>query len=236
MPAYISAPVPIGQPRTALLPNLPGYSLGGMALTNNPSTRMSIQSVAITSNVATVAVTILDGFKPTTAQTISIQGTQTVTSGGAPNFNVTNAQITGVTIDSTTGVGTITFALTSSNIATTTDSGIAIAPVAETSDTATSSTKGLQFALSGGNETVFNDRVVSWSYTFPSAPASATINLQGAAVDLDANYTTLDFQNTIVAAGETRVLSVPASVNFVRVTISALSGGSSPTVIARVMC
>jgi hypothetical protein len=232
MPAYITAPQQI---RPSLLPNLPGYSLGTFNLTNNPVTRLSIQNVAITSNVATVYVTILEGFKPTTNQLITIQGTQTVTSGGGSNFNVTNAAITAVTIDSTTGVGTITFALTSSDIAKTVDSGMAYVPPAETGDTATSSTKGQQFALAGGSQTVYDMRVVSWSYTFPSAPVSATINLQGAAVDLEANYTTLDTQNTIVAGGETRVLSVPASVNFVRCTISALSGGTNPTVIARIM-
>jgi len=235
IPAFITAPFPIGNARPSLLPNLPGYSFGGFNLTNNPSTRMSIQNVAITSNVATLYVTILEGLKPTTSQTISVQGTQTVTSGGGSNFNVTNAAITGVTIDSTTGVGTITFALSSSDIAKTVDSGLAVSPVAETADAATSTSKGLQFALSGGNSTVHNDRVVSWSYTFPSAPVSATINLQGAAVDLEANYTTLDTQGTIVAAGETRTLSIPASVNFVRCTISALSGGTNPTVIARIM-
>lgn len=237
MPAFITSPVQI---RPALYPGKLGYSLGDQD-TKLPVARLQVTSVAITSNVATLGVKVLEGNIPVVtagqpAPVITVQGTQTTTSGGAPNFNVTNVALTAVSIDSGTGIGTLTFALVSTDIATTPDSGMAYVPVPETADTATSSTKGRQFALSGGSQTVFNDRVVSWSYEFPSAPSSATVNLQGANVDKEAAYTTLDTQATIVAAGETRTLSIPASVNFVRITLSALSGGTNPTIIGRIAC
>lgn len=47
--------------------------------------------------------------------------------------------------------------------------------------------------------------VVNWSFTFSSAPSSCTIQLQGAPVDEDAQYTTIDTSNLV--SGEARTKS-----------------------------
>ena len=198
----------------------------------DPGTRMSIQDVAITSNVATLTVTILEGFIPTVGGTISVQGTQTSTSGGAPNFNVTNATITAVSISSTTGAGTISFALTSSNIATTADSGMAVAPPYITYDTLPGSAMaGLQFAVSSGSDAVNNQRGVTWFTNYTGSPSTVAANLQGADVDADAYYATIDSSTN--AAGESRSLS---NVNypFLRIQMAS-TGGTSPTCAAGMM-
>ena len=129
MPNYMEGPFP---QRAALIPGQPAYSFG-VAPTANA--RMSISKVAIATNVATLTVQMLEGIIPAVGALISVQGTQTVTSGGAPNFNVTNVALASVTINSSTGAGTVTFALTSNNITAIADSGQAIAVALPTYDT-----------------------------------------------------------------------------------------------------
>src|SRR5260370_33326885 len=86
---------------------------------------MQVTKVAITSNVATVNVTVREGNIPVAGGAgsgfggVTIQGTSQA--GGA--FNVTNATLTNVTIGKTTGIGTITFALTHADVAAIADAG-----------------------------------------------------------------------------------------------------------------
>lgn len=229
MPSYQLGPFP---QRVALIPGTIGYSFGKLTNQHDPGTRMSISAVAITSNVATLTVQILEGYIPAVGGLITVQGTQTATSGGAPNFNVTNVALAGVSINSTTGAGTVTFALTSSNIATTTDSGMAIVPAGVTADTLPgTAAAGQQFAVSPATNAVDNQRGITWFTQFTGSPSTVTMQLQGSDVDQDAYYTTID-QST-VATGESRSLS---NVNYAFYRIKAAStGGTSPTVIAGIM-
>jgi hypothetical protein len=235
VPAYIQTPIN-NPPRTSLLPGDVGYSLGSFSTygPHDPGCTAQVTTVAITSNVATVGLKILAGYKPLVNQLISITGTVT----GAGEFNVTNVAIASVSGFNTgdNSTGTVTFALTGANVSTTNDAGEAYMPPLETADLAGSAIKGLQLALGADHATVGNKRVVSWSYEFPSAPSSATIALEVATVDQDAAYTALDTQSSPVFTGETRVLSVPASTNFVRIHVTSVSGGSSPSVVGRVSC
>lgn len=229
MSAYLSSPFGI---RSALLPGIVSYSWGSLD-SHNPGTRMSIQSVAITSNVATLAVTILEGPIPVvsalSAPLISVQGTQTVTSNGAPNFNVTNIALASVSINSTTGIGTVTFPLTESNIATTVDSGMALVPAPIVFETLPSSaTAGQQFAVARSTLASQAERGISWFTLFAGSPSTVTINLQAADVDEDAAYTTVD--TSTVATGESRSVG-DINYNFYRVK-AASTGGTSPTFAA----
>src|SRR5271155_460131 len=117
------------------IPAKPAYFFGSLPVTTD-DTYMRVSSVAVTSNVATVVGTIFRGNIPAVGNQISIQGT-TSNSGV---FNVNAAIITGVTGTASTGVYTITFALTNANIATTADSGMAIIPIAETTEVAANGT------------------------------------------------------------------------------------------------
>ena len=103
MPAYVNSPF---QKPTLLQKGVPLYLLGSFnALVGN--TQMFVTNVAATGGVATVTATILNGPLPTVGEYISI--INTTSSGG--QFNVTRAVITGVTIDSTTGAGTLAMRL-----------------------------------------------------------------------------------------------------------------------------
>lgn len=217
--------------RDSLIPGKIGFSYGSFD-THNPGSRMQVTSVAITTNVATLAVVLLEGPIPIVGNLISVQGTQTVTSGGAPNFNVTNVALASVSINLTTGIGTITFALTSSNIATTLDAGMAIVPAAIVLETLPSSaTAGKQFAVASANLASDGQRGITWFTQFSGSPSTVTMNLQGSDVDQDAEYTTID-QSTN-AAGESRSLG---NVNYQFYRIQAAStGGTSPKVAAGIM-
>ena len=227
MPAYQATPFGI---RKVLLPGIVGYSFGGFNI-NIPTTKMRVTSVAIATNVATLGVTLDAGVLPAVGSLISVQGTQTTTSGGAPNFNVSNASITAVSGFNTgnNDTGTVSFALVSSNISTTVDAGSALVPQPETAD-AMATGSGQQFGMLVSQGLANNSRDISWAISTPSAPGSFTANLQVADVDQDANYTTVD---TTTAAGNRTITGIRA--NFVRGNISAVSGGTNPTVIFRVV-
>lgn len=228
MPSYLTDP---RFPVPATTPGLPGYSYGSLDYTA-PNTKMQVTNTALTSNVATYTVNMVSGPLPAVGQLVAV----VATTNGSGAFNITTLPVASVgSFTTTNGVtsGTFTVAVTHANVTSAADSGLAVGLPLEGTDSAVVG-KGLQFALPHGPVTVASDRVVSWSYAFPSAPASATINLQGANVDQDAAYTTLDSQASIVATGETRVLTVPGSVNFARITLSAVSGGTSPTVVGRI--
>jgi hypothetical protein len=225
MPAYVSSP--FGQ-RTAIVAGVPAYSFGGYN-DRTPPSRFEVLDVAITSNVATLTVQLLEGLIPVVGALISVEGTQTPTSGGAPNFNVTNVALTAVSINKTTGAGTVSFALTSSNISTTADSGEALVPQPETTDVCANGS-GLQFAMFSVEGLPNNSRDVSWVIATPSAPSGFTANLQVADVDQDSEYTTID---TTTAVGFRIVTGVRA--NFIRINLSGVSGGSSPTIIGKIL-
>ena len=98
------------------------------------NTNAAVTNVALTTNVATVTVQLINGPLPVIGGLISIINSAN-TSG---LFNVTRAVITGVTINSGTGAGTITFALTHADVVTAADSGSVIVEPAEVGETVTS--------------------------------------------------------------------------------------------------
>jgi hypothetical protein len=229
MPAYQSDPTVI---RTSAISGTLFYSYGSPSTygPDDPGCSALVTSVAIASNVATVGLKITGGFKPVVNQLITIHGTQTATSGGAPNFNVTNVALASVSGFNTgdNSTGTVTFALTSNNISTTTDAGEAYMPPLETADVCANGS-GQQVALPTPSGFPSTSRDVQWSTKTPSAPSAYTANLQGALVDQDSEYTTID---TMTTPGNQTKTGVRA--NFLRVNLSGVSGGSSPTIVARI--
>ena len=225
MTAYLTSPF---AQRMALLPGVVGYSFGSFD-THNPGARMQVTSVAITSNVATLAVTLLEGPIPVvstlSAPLITVRGTQ----AASGLFNVTNVALASVSLDSITGIGTVTFALTNANIATTADAGTALAPAPIVFETLpTSATSGQQFAVARSNLATQAERGISWFTLFAGSPATVSIKLQGADVDQDAAYTTVD--TSTVATGESRSVG-DINYNFYRIN-AICTGGTSPTFAA----
>lgn len=123
MPAYINSPF---QKPILIMKGVASYLIGSFDYKIG-DTYAAVTNVALTSNVATVTVQIITGPLPLVGQYISIINT-TSTSG---LFNVSRAIITGVTINTTTNAGTITFALTHADVATAAQTGSVIVEPAE---------------------------------------------------------------------------------------------------------
>ena len=222
MPAYIVTPLDGIPPM--LLPGIVGYSFGSFN-PDLPTTRMQVTSVAITSNVATLTVQMVEGNIPAVGSLISVRGTQKA--GGA--FNVSNIALTGVSIVALTGIGTVTFALTHADVTSTPDAGAADVPVPEVAEAMTNST-GLQLTMQPASGLPNNSRDVEWTILTPSAPASVSAALQVADTDAEADYSTID---TSTAVGSRQVAGVRA--NFIRIKLSSVVGGTLPTVIGKVL-
>ena len=225
MPLYIETPLDGIPPM--LLPGIPGYLFGSFN-PDLPTARMLVTSVAITGNVATLGVQMVEGDIPAVGSLISVRGTQTA-SGAA---NVTNVALASVSISSLTGIGTVTFALIHANVATDsspTAAGEAAVPVPEVGDAMTNKTS-LQFSMQPASGLPNNSRDLEWTIETPSAPSSFSAALQIADTDADGDYTTID---TSTAVGSRQVAGVRA--NFVRCVLSSVTGGSSPTVIVKVL-
>jgi hypothetical protein len=219
MPAYVAPP--LGK-AIALLPGVVGYSFGGFN-DRTPPARLSIQSVSVTSDVVTINCTLLEGLIPLVGQLITVRGLQT-----AAAMNVTNVAIASISLNATTGVGTITYDATTPNVSTTTDSGLAIVPLLETTDTLAAGS-GQQFAMQAASGLASNSRDIGWSVE-DTGGATYTANLQVADFDIDADYTTIA---SVTAKGQQTAIGVRA--NFVRINLSGVSGGTSPTIIAKIL-
>lgn len=75
-------------------------------------------------------------------------------------------------------------------------------------------------------------KIITWSTEFPSAPGAVSISLQSAMMDLDNQYVTID--TSTATAGERR--QIADNGIFYRAIVNSISGGSNPTVIAKMRC
>lgn len=160
---------------------------------------MYVTSVAIATNVATVGVSSFSGALPIIGTQVTIRGTSQ--SSGA--FNVTNAVVTAVTLDAT-GTGTITFALTSANLSTTTDGGV------------------LTFEPQVTGETVVNN-----SFTIPGALARPT-----GARSTNAVFAQVSLPATGVTALTATMQVSEDGNNWISTTAVLTVTGSAPTTVA----
>lgn len=218
MPAYLNGP--LNPPVTTLQRGKPGYSIGGF---NDQVGRcqMLVTNVALTTNVATLTCTIIAGDAPATGSLAFIQGV--ANNSGAFNSS-TGVVLTGSSFTGTTG--TITFALTHANVGSAVAVGIVIVDSPETTESV-SATTGKQFGLPQTSSGRSGGDTISWAYSFPgSAPATVTVALQAADVDVDAQYSTIDSGTSVT--GETRPplsTSGLTGVNFLRIKITGMTGG-----------
>lgn len=227
MPAFITLPPGIS-PRSMLTEGLPGYSAGSYAIGISP-TLMFVTTVAVATNVVTLGVQMQSGNIPATGQLITVQGTVK----GGTAVNVTRKALTGVTIAASTGAGTVTYAATTADVATIADGGQAYVEVPEVGEALTVA-KFMQFALpqpSGPANTT--GHVVTWSWNTPSAPATIALQLEGAVDDIEAQYAIIGTSQTTTSG--TIIGNVPLTMRFVRVNITATTGGTNPTIWAKVL-
>lgn len=228
MPSYSASPfaaLPL-----KLIPGQPAYLFGSWPSDIAP-TRLAVTSVAVASDVCTLGVTVTEGNIPAVGSLITVSGT--ATSSGAAN--VTNVALTGVSITALTGAGTVTFALTASNVSTTADGGVALIPQPEVGDTVANGTSvaaGLPYATPWN--TTSGAVQIECEVSFPTLPTACVVVLQGAAVNLNSQYQTI-ISNVVTVSGGTATygtLQVSGKYNFVRYLISGASGTGS--IVAKV--
>ena len=216
MPLYSTsafAPLP-----EVAIPGKPAYFFGSLP-TGTQDTQLRVSNVALTSNVASVTGTIFQGNIPAVGNFISIIGS-TSTSG---LFNVNQATITGVTGTASTGVYTITFALTHADIAVTPDVGTAyvrFAPIGE----AVTSAGGASIAGSVNTTDGRYGNVLTAQVYFPTAPSAATVALQGSNRNNDADF--VDIVSIPISNGR-GFAQVESNFEFVRFNITAVTGSGA---------
>jgi hypothetical protein len=225
MVAYQTAPNGV---RYGLQMGVPAYSAGSLA-TGVANTKMFVTSSAVASNVVTLGVSMQEGNTPAVGATAYITGTS---NGSAALNKPAGVVLTGVTLNNA-GVGTITYALTTTNFATTPDGGLVIVPQVEVGDALTANTSFQQFAVpapigGGGGRT----GTITWSTVVSGAPATILVNLQASIVDIDSQYATLDSSSN--TTGETRYIA-QQDFNFFRIRVTTLTGGTSPTLVAKLL-
>lgn len=185
----------------------------------NSATQLYVTSTAIAANVATLGVTIYGGNPPAVGSLITVQGTQT----GSGEFNVTNVALASVTLN-TAGVGTVTFALTGANQATTADAGIALVPVPIALEAITA-VASVAVAMSNNSFGGDLDRTVTAQAIFGTLPTAVTVSLQGSMVNADADYVTVGTIATVAGSAVTaNGVTVVANWLFYRALVSGLTG------------
>lgn len=222
MPAYSNNPL---QAIQLALPGTPVYVWGSQNDRVSP-TKMTVSNVALTSNVATLTVKVIEGNVPVAGQLVTVTGTQTAS--GA--FNVTGVAIASATINATTGAGTITYALTHADVGSTPDSGLAVAPPAPTFESVTtnenSAAVALPMAQDGKSISGFSAEVV-WA----SGTSAGAVSVQVT----DDNTNGGDYQTTgVITYPNTRYDPAGLSAQFVRLQLSTALTGAT-TIIGRIL-
>lgn len=226
MPTYVNSP--FVKPKIAQK-GVPIFLFGSYNY-KQANTSMLVSKVALTSNVATLTVQIVGGEVPIVGALISVQQTQS-TSG---LFNVARSPLTNVTIDASTGAGTVSFALTHADVTLAADTGSAVVEVPEIGETPAavkSAACYIQPNVDGGEMTV------TTSVTFSTLPTAITLTLQKAVRDVDSEYTNITGAAAVVAAsayttGPVAEFTLKGS-GFFRFIGSGLTIGSGAGMVAK---
>ena len=156
-----------------VLPGKPAYIYGSLA-TDTQDTLLQVTNVAATGGTATVSVYVRAGSIPIVGNLISIAGTQA--SSGL--FNVSSAPLTNVTINATTGIGTVQFALVGT-VGSVADSGQALVPIQEVPETLAANTS-VPVYIPSQEPNDMGEKSITTAVTFPTMPTSAVVKLYSA--------------------------------------------------------
>lgn len=227
MPSYVNSPF---QGSQLLVRGVASYLFGSYNYKQG-NTIMLVSNVALTSNVATLTVQITAGEIPTVGSLISVQQTQSTTG----LFNVNRAVLTGVTIDRTTGAGTVTFALTHANVTSAADTGSAVVEVPEVGEALANGASIAVYA--GDGQTAFT---IPFAVSFPAGvlPTAVTVTLQKALRNVDSEFTNVT--NGVVTVAGTAFTAGPVvevtleRAYFYRAVQSGITAGSSTGIIVKI--
>lgn len=161
--------------------NTPPQYLFGELNSDTQPFLFRVTSVSLTSDVATLGVSIKSGggpspsILPTVGAKMGVQGTQT----NAGVFNVDPTTVSAVDYNAATGTGTISYALTDVNVAETADVGSLVVLPYETPDFVTQGSASSSFVLFYGPDEADNSRCAfaeaKWTGTMPT---TATVVLE----------------------------------------------------------
>ena len=223
----------------SLTPGVPAYSAG--SLRPGPPCKMFIDHDSVATNVVTLTVTIVEGNIPAIGDILYVYAT--TNSAGALNQATGAVTVASVTITAATGKGTITYAKTVADQGSTVDTGYAIAVPGETSEVSTPNQAYRAFSIPKLVPELGANRSITINVTYPSAPAAIKWELQGAMRNVDSEF--VQILKDVTTAGTNADTGAPGFVsastqfwpgswNFVRYKDTGSSGGSSPTVIAKI--
>lgn len=229
MPSYSNSafkPMPV-----LLTAGMPEYLFGSFSYDKAP-TKMIVTNSALTTNVATLTVTVIEGDIPAVGDFVTVVGT----SNGAGALNVTHVALTAVTITASTGQGTISFALTHANITSAADSGLAKTLPAETSE-AIANGSSVSVVLPFNNPNTNGARTVVLALNTPANTLTGTVvfNLQESLRDEDSEFANIGTSISVptTATVTTKEYTLTAG-RFYRGNVSGITGGAG-TIIAKIM-
>jgi hypothetical protein len=224
MPAYVNSP---NQPAILVQEGTLAY-LFGTYNAHQANTKMWVTNSALTTNVATLTVQIIEGEIPLVGAYLTVTQTQ----AGSGAMNVNRAVITGVTINATTGAGTITYAVTSANITSVADHGTAIAEVYEIPETLVA---GMSIACVFQAPKGDSQFTVPLSVLCPTMPTAATFTLMRALRNVQNEFTATTAVVTIATSAFTAGPTVLATLErgyFYAVNVSGITG--TGTIVAKI--
>lgn len=193
------------------------------------NTYAAVSNVALTTNVATVTLQIITGPLPVVGSLISIINTTTSTG----LFNVNRAVITGVTINTSTNAGTITFALTNANVGSAADAGSIFIEPAEVGETIVNNSFSIACVIQAPEGD--SQFTVPFSVTCPTIPTALTATLQRALKNSSNEWTNTTAVVTIAAGAFTAgpVIEIASERAYLyRVALTGLTG--TGTVVAKI--
>ena len=231
MPAWTNSPFAAIR---ELIPGVPEYS-AGTPPASSTIVLGAITQAGITSNVATVEYHKQEGNVPAVGDLVYIRG------ASSSFYNVAGVAITGVT-DTSSTLARVTFALVHGDDTFAAASGqIEIVPQ-PAGETLTANQAYQAFAMPAPSAPGAN-RSITLNVQYPSAPSTISWAVQAAIDNIESEYVTIfngaddgTYTDSGAAAGTGQGTQFwPGAFRFIRFKDTGSSGGSSPTVIAKLL-
>jgi len=227
LPTFQTINTPIQQ----CVPGYPTYLLGTFdygAATGN----FTITNAARTAFACTLTVAVKEGNLPIVGQLVSVLCSNAT-------FNVSQAALTAVSFNAATGIGTITYAGTTfGEVVSVAATGQVVAFVPEIGETLTAKTSAP--ASIQANTGPNNGRDIRFEVIVSGGTPTATVAVQSATNNIDSEYVTETAVSTSLsftsANGTKAYTLVDARARYYRFVISGVSGGSTPVIVAKVLC
>jgi len=240
MPSYQTTPF---KPSPVLaVSGRPTYLFGSLDDRSSPTLGTVISNSA-SGTTGTLTFQINAGNAPAVGELITVIST----ANSAGVFNVTNATILTATTNVLTGVCTVTYAISSTTQATTADVGQVEVPRSEVGETFANGASA-PCSVAPNNSAPQQGRTITVSVEVTGTPSAGTVDLQGANIDLDSQYETLPpvsggstssahiFDASLVGSaqgGEASFADYTMNYRFYRIIVAAVSGGTTPKIVAK---